>query len=766
MSSTGQELTELLGLRSNVVETITYREFLLRLKEHPEMADSAAATLVRAIESKGEVKIENSPPELRPYLKMLQRENIPTWNAFKHVRGSQRTVARILDDLRAAAGNGYQLRLALLLKGGPGSGKSHLTNAFKESLEGEIVYAVDNCPVHENPINLLNLLKPEQIDKIAESLKMTDKDRDQEYKAAVRAARGSHEHKPVRKPSLRNLLAISGQPCQHCWNAVMKASKGDEANLSEVKVTALRLSSRSFGIATWSKNCTLAATLEQGSRGIVDMPELFGSAAGNSKDGGNTVNADELDILLEATNDRQIPAGCGEVCGDTADRKGFLPLDAVLFGQTNDGAYERFIKEQADPDKFTRRLAIFNVPYITSVSEEEWAYRAEIAKMRDQPLFDPMVLKITALLAVISRMTKENTEVDIIKRARMYDGEQLAVERKTPAASLTTPGSSNSANPFGTYNTKTGTTSAQPAAKKVTNYWQVSDFWATASKDEGMHGLNMPDMLKIISEAVSLSLTGWSGADKPCISTLEMLRFLRGKIAEMSAKPGLTPKQIEVLNNCKEYLKGPESMQSKPGLLEEEYRRVLKRQLMSVVSPDFDTRASTLFERYRTHANAWAGGQKETFEDVLQAGKIEKRRVKTNFDGILEDLEAQMGIRDESERETFRRSVEGHILSITRRARAIAEENGGEDDDSSTDEINGAQITWRTLPKLAEGIAKKLNDEAAKKLERILKSEIELTDEDKEMRRDALKKFSELGYTERCARVALMYFNDYKLYQS
>ena len=80
------------------------------------------------------------------------------------------------------------------------------------------------------------------------------------------------------------------------------------------------------------------------------------------------------------------------------------PLDCVMIGQTNDGAYDRFIKEQADPNKFTRRLQIINVPYITSVSEEEALYEEFIEAMRDKPHFDPMTLKIAALLAVISRM--------------------------------------------------------------------------------------------------------------------------------------------------------------------------------------------------------------------------------------------------------------------------------------------------------------------------------------------------------------------------
>ena len=48
MSSTGQELHELLGLQWNVVETISYSEFLTRLRDRPEMADSAAARLAAA----------------------------------------------------------------------------------------------------------------------------------------------------------------------------------------------------------------------------------------------------------------------------------------------------------------------------------------------------------------------------------------------------------------------------------------------------------------------------------------------------------------------------------------------------------------------------------------------------------------------------------------------------------------------------------------------------------------------------------------------
>ena len=770
MAYNEQDLRKLLGLESTVVETITFGEFLKRLKETPEIADTAAATLVRAIESKGEVDIKTAPEALRPHLSMLKKMGVTSWKAFKKVRGSQRTVARIMKDLRAAAANGYQLRLAYLLKGGPGSGKSFLADAFKDCLEGEIVYAIKGCPVHENPLNLFNLIPSDRsdsvIDAIAEMLELTKNHRAQQFEAAGKTGKT--------KPSLRDLLATSGDPCQVCWSSLMEGlPEGETPNILNVEVQALRLSSRKFGIATWSKDCSLATALRKGSRGVVDMPEIFGSSATNGNASGS---ADELDLLLEATNDRRIPAGCtpadeGHVHSESCShghspskakvsRSGMEPLDCVMIGQTNDGAYERFIKEQADPNKFTRRLQIINVPYVTSVSEEEAAYHEFIESMRDRPHFDPMTLKIAALLAVISRMRKDHVEVDIVSRARMYDGEQLVVEMKNPTVQQQQVASGG----FGGGALSTGGGGAATGKgdeKREVRYWSVGQFWAEAGEDEGMYGLNMPSMLKLMSEAVELSLRAPTTLSDPgkCVSTFEMLQFLRSRIAQLQKTPGLTKKEEEVLKNCLEYLKGPTSITGPAGLIEEEYRRVLRRQFLAVMAPDFDRRADEIFERYRTHARAYSSGDKKCKEMVEQAGKKVERLVDVDI-AFLNDIETWMKITSQNDKDVFRRSVETQITPYLIAQVNLKEMVGG--DDSDEDKV---ELTWRSLPKLAGGISAKLNDETSKKLGRLLKSEIDLNDEDKELRRAALDRFSKLGYCEHCRQVALTYFNDYQLWK-
>lgn len=728
------QLQQLLKLQPVEADSMSFGEFLARLKDNPEMADTAAALLIRAIEKRGEVEIEKAPPERRPYLRMLKKMRITSWKAFDKVKGSQRTVSRIMNHLSQAAANGYQLRLALIFKGGPGSGKSFLADAIKNTLEGEVVYSVDGCPVHENPLNLLNLVLPKEepersvyIEELARQLHMTHED---------------CQHSG--RPCLSDLLATTGEPCQKCWSMVMEGENKDQPNLDSVKVKGLRLSSRKFGISTWTMQDSLISALARGSRGIVDMPELFA---------GDPRGMMGLPVLLDATNDRRISAATrmsAPVPGSSPavealrsqPESGWLPLDAVLLGQTNDGAWEQFISHQTDPNKFTRRMHIMNVPYITSVTEEELAYRDFVSQMRDKPHYGPMALKLAALLAVISRMKKDH-EVDIVTRARMYDGEQLLVEKKSSSGS-------SSSTSYGGYGW--GSTASSAAKKKEVEYWSVGEFWAQAGEDEGMYGLNMAVMLGIVSQVTELALR-----DKDrCVGELDMINFLRAQVAILKKTPGLTSKELDVLKNCEDFLAGPKSFDDKAvGLIEAEYRRVLRRQLFEVVAPDFERRANELFERYRAHANAYSSGAREVEETVTQAGVPTVRKEKVD-EGFLDDLDKWMGLNSQSDRHDFRRSVNAEIGMILQE-RLQEEQEAGE----SLPEV---EITWQTLPKLAEGIRKKLSDDTAKRLETVLKSEIDLNEEEKTQRRQALDRLDKLGYCGHCREQALTYFRDYKLW--
>jgi predicted Ser/Thr protein kinase len=704
MSNDNPKLNELLGLKPLREDTFAFPEFLRRLKEHPEAADTSAALLVRAIKDAGEVNIDDAPAWRKPYLKMLKALGIPNYKAFEHVRGSQRTVARTVKFLEAAAQNGYQLRQMLTLVGGPGCGKSFLADAIKAVLEGQTVYAVKGCPVNENPINLLKLLPTETLQQIAEETGLGT--------------------------ALFDHLKVAGEPCAHCWKQAMGDS--NTPSLVNVQVDILRLTSRSGGISTWmpsadGQGCDLASALRQGSRGIVDMPEAFSvpeSAPGQ---------AHELDLLLEATEGRRIPSN-SEHCSKTA---GFLHLDAVKIAQTNAGAWKRFIEGQADPNRFTRRTRILSVPYNTAVGEERQAYEDFIEILKARPHIDPLALQVTAFLAVASRMKKDDKDgVALNLRVRMYDGEPIVLPKKS--STIYTPSRDDG---WGGALSTTASTKKNEAEKKNV---EVSDLWDAAGEDEAMVGLNMGLMLSIVSQACELALN----TKQKCITTMSMLNYLRQRIEIELKTPGLTKEEKAVLENCREFLKELRDRDSEPGLLEKEYRRLLRAQVLSVFSPDYEERAAKMFEVYRLHAAVSGRGETQVQDPRF------KKKVDVDIK-FLEEIENAMGKTGIDERMRFRRGLESEFSAVLRDS---AKENEGK--------IDEVAITWKTMPELQKAICKRLDAEIADKVERALSDDtkLKLTEEETKLKAESISRFEQLGYCEHCLKAALGYFKEFKLW--
>jgi len=725
-------LVDALDLQPQTLEPMTVAQFLAELKDHPERADTAHALLVRAVDALGEVDIDNEPPQRQPRLRMLRDLGYRLYKAFDLVRGSQRTVHEQMENLRAAKSGGYQLFLAMIIKGPPGSGKSMLVEKYKEALEGHVVYSIKGCPVHENPINLLTLLSKKSQHELAKRLGLDE---------ATARKNGI--------PSLKDMLSVAGKPCKHCWSAVMEARDPNAPEkfldpnqaLLNLEVIPQRLSSRRFGISTKTPTCSIASTIARGNRGLVDMGELFDGTSSPTRGGGVSPT---LLPLLDATNDRKLLGALGDAPRPGQTQAGAcevgpgnagtdeVPIDAVLIGQTNEGAYKQFVDALGkDAGKITRRIHVFTFPYNTSVTDEELAYRDQIAKLRDVPHFDPMSLKLLALLAVISRLD-QTSDINVVKRARIYDGEKLQVKR--PQSSGTK----------GSY-TPTPVTANHP------EYWTVKELWRQAGEAEATNGLDMTVMFNLLSEVIERALRE-KRYDR-CVSSYELITFLRERVAEMEKSDGFTDAQKEVIKRCRTHFLAPAAkLHEKPGELESEYQRLLVRQIYEIAAPDFQRRAELSFQRYRRHAQAWSIGASKVLERDEDGHRME-REVFVDLD-FLNKVEVHINLTYSDEKEKFRRSLEGEILKHTRELRERHKL-------CSDDECEDIDIDWRTLPKLADAIRRMLNSETRVRLEKLLKSPIELpneSEEDKLLRERLASKFSELGYCPHCLGQALEYF--------
>jgi predicted Ser/Thr protein kinase len=270
---------------------------------------------------------------------------------------------------------------------------------------------------------------------------------------------------------------------------------------------------------------------------------------------------------------------------------------------------------------------------------------------------------------------------------------------------------------------------------------------------EGMFGLDLPFMLAFVGAVSELANRAskhpaFPSAD-PCVTAIGMIDNLRARLEGFKDTNGLTDQDKKVVENLlNTWMKKPKDTSETPGVLEREYRRLLRQQILDAFSPDYTRRAQDMFEKYKLHARAYGNNLLK----VKLPGTNREIDVDTAFLDLVDkgkSLNAQLtGARD------YRGSIDAQLNNLMFSRGTLPSEDA--------DKI---EIDWTTLPELKQAIEDYLNADIAKKVERILVKKYDLLDEDDRVAFDAaFASFKEHGYCEICFERALEYAKELKLW--
>jgi len=315
--------------------------------------------------------------------------------------GSEKATDRLKEVLEAGARGLEPARRILLLMGPVGGGKSTLVTAMKRGMEEYsltdegALYAIKGCPMREEPLHLL----PKDIRK------------------KVEEATGVH---------------VEGDLCPQC-----NAEYGENPDkIREAKVERIFLSEKDrIGIGTFQPSDPKSQDIAE-LVGSVDFSRLadYGSQSDpraykfdgelNVANRGmmefvEMLKSDErfLYILLSLAQEKVIKTG----------RFANISADEVVIAHTNETEYKKFVGKKEN-EALHDRTIIVPVPYNLRVTEEGKIYDklTSHGELREKVHISPKSLRVAAMVAILSRLaTPKKAGVDIIRKMRAYDGEQV-----------------------------------------------------------------------------------------------------------------------------------------------------------------------------------------------------------------------------------------------------------------------------------------------------------------------------------------------------
>src|SRR5690242_3700047 len=316
--------------------------------------------------------------------------------------GIEEPIARIVEYFKSAAQRLEVRKRILLLMGPVGGGKSTIVNMLKRGLEDwarteeGAVYAIKDCPMHEEPLHLIPHQLRGEVEKHYGIYIEGDLCPQCRY-ALEHSYGGRHEDVKVHR------IVFSEK--ERIGIGTFAPSDPKSQDITELTGSIDLSTIGEVGVESDPRAYRFDGELNIANRGLMEFVEML------------KVDEKFLYSLLTLSQEQNIKTG----------RFAMIYADEAILSHTNENEYSSFVGNRKS-EALQDRIIMVKVPYNLKVTQEERIYDKLLKQseaMRNIHIA-PNTLRVAAMFAVMTRLEEpKKANVDIVKKMKLYDGEDV-----------------------------------------------------------------------------------------------------------------------------------------------------------------------------------------------------------------------------------------------------------------------------------------------------------------------------------------------------
>lgn len=375
----------------------TFLDYLKKLEDDPSLYQLAHERIYHLLVNPG-VEMIKTEEDAR-LMRIYGRDVIKRYNFFKKdFYGIDATLMKIVRYFYSAAMKGEESRQVLYLVGPVGAGKSSIIDAIKRLLEeSPPIYALEGCPMREEPLHLIPKHLRKSIEDAFEIKVEGDLCPVCKYRL-LHEFHGEYEKFPVIQTdfSIRSRKGIGVVP-------PVDPNNQD----TSVLVGSIDISKMDLYPEDDPRVLSLNGAFNVGNRGIVEFIEVFKN------------DVEYLHTMITATQEKNIPS---------PGKNAMIYFDGVILAHSNEAEWNKFKADHTN-EAILDRIVKVEVPYCLELNEEVKIYEKMLKHSNFKSHMAPHTLEIASMFAILSRLTPSN-KVDPLTKLKIYNGEEI-IEKGT-----------------------------------------------------------------------------------------------------------------------------------------------------------------------------------------------------------------------------------------------------------------------------------------------------------------------------------------------